>query len=80
MYRNFLKDVLDFYIAIILLLIFFPLIILIYLTLFILIGSPIYTQKRPGYMNKPFLIYKFKTLIDKDCKNRHYDQSWINQK
>ena len=21
-------------------------------------------------MNKPFLIYKFKTLIDKDCKNK----------
>ena len=28
-----------------------------------------YYQKRPGYMNKPFEIYKFKTLKDKYCRN-----------
>ncbi len=69
MYRNFLKDCLDFYFAIILFLLFLPLMILIYLILYVLTGSPIYSQKRPGYLNKPFLIFKFKTLIDKDCKN-----------
>ena len=42
--------------------------LLVYLILYILIGSPIFTQKRPGYLNKPFTIFKFKTLIDKDCK------------
>ena len=70
MYRYFFKDVFDFYLAIILILLLLPLIILVYLILLILIGSPIFIQKRPGYMNKPFLIYKFKTLIDKDCKNK----------
>tara|TARA_Y100000591_G_C21648924_1_gene601798 strand:- start:51 stop:635 length:585 start_codon:yes stop_codon:yes gene_type:complete len=69
MYRNFLKDIFDFYLAIILFLFFFPLMIFIFLVLYILIGSPIYTQKRPGYLNESFIIFKFKTLIDKDCKN-----------
>ncbi len=69
MYRNFLKDIFDFYLAIILFLFFFPLMIFIFLILYILIGSPIYTQKRPGYLNESFIIFKFKTLIDKDCKN-----------
>lgn len=70
MYRHFFKDVLDFYLAIALILFLLPLIILVYLILFILIGSPIFTQRRPGYLNKPFLIYKFKTLIDKDCRDK----------
>ena len=70
MYRTFFKDLIDFYLAIFLFLLLFPLIIIIYLILYILIGSPIYFQKRPGYMNKPFIIYKFKTLIDKKCRAR----------
>ena len=70
MYRHFFKDVLDFYLAIALILFLLPLIILVYLILFILIGSPIFIQRRPGYLNKPFLIYKFKTLIDKDCRDK----------
>ena len=41
----------------------------VYFILYILIGSPMYYQKRPGYMNKPFEIYKFKTLKDKYCWN-----------
>lgn len=69
MYRNFLKEVFDFYAAIILFILFLPIIIITYLTLFVLIGSPIYVQKRPGYKNKPFMIYKFKTLIDNKCRN-----------
>lgn len=69
MYRSIFKDIFDFYLAIILFLVFFPLMLLVYLILYILTGSPIFTQKRPGYLNKPFTIFKFKTLIDKDCKN-----------
>ena len=70
MYKFFFKDVIDFYLAIILFIFFSPLMLLIYVILHLLIGSPIYFQKRPGYMNKPFTIYKFKTLIDKECKIR----------
>ena len=69
MYRSFLKDVFDFYLALILIIIFFPLIFFVYVVSYVLIGSPIYVQTRPGYMNKPFSIYKFKTLIDKNCRN-----------
>ena len=36
--------------------------------MYLIIGSPIYIQKRPGYLNKSFNIFKFKTLLDKDCK------------
>ncbi len=75
MYRNFFKDIFDFYLAIILFIFFFPLMVFIYVILNILIGSPIYTQKRPGYLNKPFIIFKFKTLIDRDCKNFKKDKN-----
>jgi undecaprenyl phosphate N,N'-diacetylbacillosamine 1-phosphate transferase len=68
MYKNFLKDIFDFYLAVILFIFFLPLMLLVYVILYLLIGSPIYFQKRPGYMNKPFIIYKFKTLIDRKCK------------
>ena len=69
MYKSFFKYVIDFYLAIILFIIFSPIMLSVYLILYILIGSPIYFQKRPGYMNKSFIIYKFKTLIDKKCRN-----------
>jgi len=68
MYSVFFKQVIDFYLAFILLIFLSPLMLMIYLILYILIGSPLYFQKRPGYKNKTFTIYKFKTLIDKNCK------------
>lgn len=68
MYSVFFKQVIDFYLALILLIFFSPLMLMIYLILYIIIGSPLYFQKRPGYKNKTFTIYKFKTLIDKNCK------------
>jgi lipopolysaccharide/colanic/teichoic acid biosynthesis glycosyltransferase len=68
MYKYFFKDIFDFYLAVILFIFFLPLMLLVYVVLYSLIGSPIYVQKRPGYMNKPFTIYKFKTLIDQKCK------------
>ena len=69
MYKNFFKDIFDFYLAIIFFLFFLPLMVFVYLILYFLIGSPIFTQKRPGYLNEAFTIFKFKTLIDKNCKN-----------
>ena len=70
MYRSFFKDIFDFYLSnYFIYIFFFPLMAFIYLILNILIGSPIYTQKRPGFLNKSFTIYKFKTLIDKKCRS-----------
>ena len=68
MYINFLKNILDFIFAFLLLIFLLPLMVSIYLILFIQIGSPIFTQKRPGYNNKTFILYKFKTIIDKHCR------------
>lgn len=69
MYRAIFKDIIDFYLAIFMFIILLPLILIICLILYILIGSPLYFQKRPGYMNKSFTIYKFKTLTDKFCRS-----------
>jgi lipopolysaccharide/colanic/teichoic acid biosynthesis glycosyltransferase len=71
MYKIFFKDVIDFYLALILSIVLFPLILIIYIILYILMGSPIYLQKRPGYLNRSFVIFKFKTMIDRDCKKCH---------
>ena len=38
--------------------------ILIFFLVWIIIGYPIFTQKRPGLNNKIFTLYKFKTLYD----------------
>jgi len=41
-----------------------PIMILIFILVWIFIGFPIFTQIRPGLNNKLFTIYKFKTLYD----------------
>ena len=69
MYRKYLKNINDFILSIFLFLILLPIMISIYFILFFQIGSPFYLQKRPGLKNKIFTLYKFKTIIDKNCKN-----------
>ena len=68
MYRNFLKGIFDLILCLILLPLFLPIMLIIYFILLIQIGSPIFVQKRPGLHNKLFNLYKFKTIIDKNCK------------
>ena len=55
MYKRFFKRLLD---------ILFPLIFLIFFLVWIIIGFPIFVQKRPGLNGKIFKFYKFKTLYD----------------
>tara|TARA_Y100000992_G_C21259839_1_gene490646 strand:- start:777 stop:1280 length:504 start_codon:yes stop_codon:yes gene_type:complete len=38
--------------------------IIIYILVWIFIGYPIFSQRRPGLNNKIFILYKFKTLYD----------------
>ena len=78
MYKSFFKYVFDFYLATILFIIFFPIMLTVYLILYILIGSHIYFQTRPGYMNKSFIIYKFKTLIDKNVEVINHKKKLLN--
>ncbi len=68
MYRNYLKSILDLILCLLLFPLFLPIIFIIYFILLIQIGSPIFVQKRPGLHNKFFNLYKFKTIIDKNCK------------
>lgn len=65
MYMRFFKPVIDFFSALILIILFSPVLVCTYFIL--LIGAnmnPIFVQMRPGYKGKPFKIYKFKTMTD----------------
>ncbi len=62
---KFFKPVIDFFAALILLILFSPILICTYFIL--LIGAnmnPVFVQMRPGYKGVPFKIYKFKTMTD----------------
>ncbi|EMZ7505583.1 undecaprenyl phosphate N,N'-diacetylbacillosamine 1-phosphate transferase [Campylobacter upsaliensis] len=64
MYENVIKRAFDFSLALVLLILFSPLILLTALLLKITQKSVIFTQLRPGKDEKPFVIYKFKTMND----------------
>lgn len=65
MYGNYIKPLGDVLIAVLLLIIFSPLIILICFLLSIQNnGSFLFLQQRPGLKGKPFKIIKFKTMRD----------------
>ncbi|MCR8708319.1 undecaprenyl phosphate N,N'-diacetylbacillosamine 1-phosphate transferase [Campylobacter sp. RM5063] len=69
MYKNGLKRVFDFFLALILLIIFLPFIVLIGIVLKIVQGSVLFKQTRPGLNEKIFYIYKFKTMSDETDEN-----------
>ncbi|HEC1773136.1 TPA: undecaprenyl phosphate N,N'-diacetylbacillosamine 1-phosphate transferase [Campylobacter lari] len=69
MYKNGLKRVFDFFLALILLIIFLPFIVLIGIVLKIVQGSVLFKQARPGLNEKIFYIYKFKTMSDETDEN-----------
>jgi lipopolysaccharide/colanic/teichoic acid biosynthesis glycosyltransferase len=65
MYINLIKPLLDRFGALILLILFSPLILLITLMITVSMGRPIYfAQHRPGLHGKIFTIYKFRTMTD----------------
>ncbi|MDX1768874.1 MAG: sugar transferase [Arenibacter troitsensis] len=66
MYKNFLKRILDFFIAIIMLTLLSPIFVLLTVLLFIFNdGQVFFLQKRPGKNERIFSIIKFKTMNDK---------------
>lgn len=64
MYEKFLKRLFDFILALVLLVLFSPVILITALFLKLTQGSVIFTQNRPGLDEKIFKIYKFKTMSD----------------
>lgn len=70
MYRRLFKPALDYFFALVLLVLLFPLFILISLMLLITNrGSVFYTQYRPGINEKIFNVIKFKTMTDRKDSN-----------
>lgn len=66
MYRKFGKRAFDFHVALILLIVCFPLILAAFLVLAISNrGNPFFSQMRPGLHGRVFRIYKFKTMSDR---------------
>jgi undecaprenyl phosphate N,N'-diacetylbacillosamine 1-phosphate transferase len=65
MFKHFIKPFGDFFIALFLLIILFPIILLTAILLFLANnGKVFFFQQRPGLNSKPFKIVKFKTMRD----------------
>ncbi|MDP2161079.1 MAG: sugar transferase [Flavobacterium sp.] len=65
LYKTIFKRLLDFIVSLLLLLVFLPLLVLVMCLLFIQNkGKPFFFQERPGYLQRPFKIIKFKTMTD----------------
>lgn len=70
MYRHFFKRVLDFFGALILLILFSPIMLLAAWRIRAELGSPVlFTQERPGLNGKIFKIYKFRSMSDERDEN-----------
>jgi len=65
-----LKELFDRLLALILIVFFLPVYIVVGLVIFFRMGRPIlFKQKRPGYKEKIFEIYKFRTMTDEKDEN-----------
>lgn len=70
MYPHFIKPILDFSLALILIILFSPIILIVALLIRLKLGSPIFfIQERPGLKGKIFKIYKFRTMSDQRDSN-----------
>ena len=70
MYKNFFKRILDFIAALLLLILFSPIMLWATWRIRRELGSPVlFTQARPGLNAKIFKIYKFRTMSDERDKN-----------
>lgn len=65
MYKHFFKPLSDRLGALLLLILFAPVLIAVSVGVYLTMGRPLFfTQKRPGYREKIFTIYKFRTMSD----------------
>ncbi len=64
MYQKYYKRLFDIIFSLVLIIVLFPIMILIFFLVWLIIGYPIFSQKRPGLNDKIFTLYKFKTLYD----------------
>ena len=72
MYKNFIKPVIDFVLALVGFLFLSPVFVMVTIGLFFANdGKPFFFQLRPGKNGKIFKIIKFKTMTDKKDENGH---------
>jgi len=70
MYRLFIKRLVDIIGALVLLTIFFPILIVVGISLAVAIkGSPFFSQQRPGKNEDLFSVIKFKSMTDETDEN-----------
>lgn len=69
-YEKYIKRMLDFFSALLLLLIFSPIFLILTLTIRIKLGGPvIFSQERPGKNETIFRLYKFRSMTNKCDEN-----------
>ena len=63
MYRKYIKRILDIIMSLVLIILTFPIMVIVALSLLINLGSPLWNQRRlrEGINKKPFVMYKFRT-------------------
>ena len=65
-----MKRTFDIIVSIALMIILSPVMLLVACAIFIIFGRPIlFKQERPGQCGKPFVIYKFRTMMNEKNKN-----------
>ena len=70
MYKKIIKPLFDILLALILIIIFSPVMIITAILIYLKMGKPIiFAQPRPGYRGKIFKIYKFRTMSDERDEN-----------
>ncbi|WP_104500956.1 sugar transferase [Acinetobacter indicus] len=72
MYREYLKSIMDIFFGFIIFILLLPILFLLSFFVFFSMGSPIFfKQERIGKNNKPFIMYKFRTMREpKEGENR----------
>lgn len=70
LYEKYIKRPLDFFCALLAIIVLSPVMLVIALLVRIKLGSPvIFKQKRPGLHEKIFTMYKFRTMTDEKDEN-----------
>ena len=72
-YRDFIKPLFDRLLALILILVFLPIMIIVALLIYLWDGRPIiFTQPRPGLNGKIFNIFKFRTMTNEKDEDGNF--------
>ena len=80
-YEKYLKRFFDLILSITLLVFSFPLLVIIAIMVYLDLGRPIlFVQQRPGYKEKIFKMYKFRTMIQsQELVNAQFDQHRVTK-